>query len=228
MAWAIVDAVFPPRCGGCARAGQRFCSTCQATLHYLSSPVCERCGYPIRTGGQCPVDHSPTAQTLSGVRSAAFFEGPLRHAVHRLKYHRDIILADSLGQVLREAWQAFQLPGEVVIPVPLSAERLRERGYNQAALLARAFAELAGLPYAPTGIARIRHSASQVGLSAHERQANVSGAFEGRANVVRGRSVILVDDVCTTGATLAACAEALRAAGAGQVWGLTLARPRFE
>jgi ComF family protein len=125
---------------------------------------------------------------------------------------------------LQAAWQTLALPGEVVIPVPLSPQRLRERGYNQAGLLARGFAELAGLRYAPEGAGRVRHTASQVGLSAEQRRANVAGAFEGRPRFVAGRAVILVDDVRTTGATLEACAEALRAAGAASIWGLTLAR----
>ena len=154
------------------------------------------------------------------------FAGPLQQALHRLKYRRDVILADSLARVMHAAWRRYALPGEVVVPVPLSAERLRERGYNQAGLLARGFAEMAHLRYAPDGAARVRHTASQVNLSAEQRRANVAGAFHGRSRRVAGRSVILVDDVCTTGATLAACAAALRAEGAAQVWGLTLARAR--
>jgi ComF family protein len=160
------------------------------------------------------------------MRSVAYFEGPLQHALHRLKYKRDIILADSLASLLHAAWQTQALPGEGVVPVPLSSRRLRERGYNQAGLLARGFAELAGLRYMPDGVTRLRHTASQVGLTAEQRRANVAGAFEGRPRVVAGHAVILVDDVRTTGATLEACAEALRAAGAASVWGLTLARAR--
>jgi ComF family protein len=156
----------------------------------------------------------------------AFFEGPLQHALHRLKYKRDIILADSLAGLLCAGREWYSLPGDTVIPVPLSAQRLRERGYNQAGLLARGFAELAGLTFLPRGLERRRETRSQVGLSADERRSNVAGAFTAQARRIGGRSVLLIDDVCTTGATLMACAEALHSAGARQVWGLTLGRAR--
>ncbi len=226
-AWVAVDAVFPPRCGGCGRAGERFCPACQAALVPLPAPWCPACGYPLPEGAApCPACRQAPWPALGGIRSAAFFEGPLQQALHSLKYKRDVILADTLARPLCEAWRRYALPGDLVVPVPLSAERLRERGYNQADLLARGLAELAGLPYAPDGAARVRHTDSQVGLAAGARRRNVAGAFRGQARRVAGRQVILVDDVCTTGSTLAACAEALRAAGAVSVWGFTLARAR--
>jgi ComF family protein len=141
-----------------------------------------------------------------------------------LKYRRDIILADTLALQLARAWSVYGLPAGHVVPVPLAAEREHERGYNQSALLARALAELAGLPYEPRGLRRVRHTHSQVGLSGDERHHNVRGAFQARPERVAGRSIVLVDDICTTGATLSACAVALCAAGAAQVWGLTLGR----
>ena len=232
LLWAGLDLIFPPRCGGCGQAGERFCAACLASLQHLGAPLCERCGYPLaaaeRAAGRCAACRRQSGSALMGIRSVAFFEGPLQQALHRLKYKRDMILADSLARVLHDAWQAYALPGDVVVPVPLSAERLRERGYNQAGLLARGFADLSGRSCAPAGLARRRHTSSQVGLSRAERHENVAGAFAGQAKAVAGRSVILVDDVCTTGATLEAGAEALRAAGAARVWGFTLARARFD
>ena len=226
LAWLGVDLVFPPQCGGCGKKGERFCPACLTSLTYLSQPLCAQCGYPLPRSGRCAMVHPASAAALTGIRSVVFFEGPVQHALHRLKYKRDMILADSLAHLLCEARQAFNLPAGVVIPVPLSAERLRERGYNQASLLARAFAELAGLPYRPSGAIRVRHTLSQVKLSAVERQENVAQAFDAKPEAVVGQTIILIDDVCTTGATLAACAVALRAAGAARVWGFTLARAR--
>jgi ComF family protein len=161
---------------------------------------------------------------LIGLRSAARFAGPLQHALHRLKYKRDIILADTLARELAGAWLAYRLPAWTVMPVPLSSERLRTRGYNQAALLARGLADLTGLAYQPRGLRRVRHTPSQVGLPAQARVLNVQGAFSADRDLVAGKSYILVDDICTTGATLAACAAALHQAGAAAIWGLTLGR----
>lgn len=226
LAWAGIDLIFPPRCGGCARPGRRFCSACVSSLQRLREPVCEKCGYPLRPARPCSLCGLLASAALAGVRSAVFYEGPLRPAIRRLKYNGDFILADSLAAELSAAWERYAIPAGVVVPIPTSTGHLQQRGYNQAALLARAFAELTGLTYRADGALRQRQTASQVGLSYEQRQANVAGAFVGRPQRVAGRSVILVDDICTSGATLAACAEALRAAGALEVWGLTLGRAR--
>jgi ComF family protein len=224
--WAAVDLVLPPRCGGCEREGHSFCASCVDTLHLISAPVCKWCGYPAPQTGACVNCRSRPRSALAGIRSVAFFEGPLQNALHRLKYKRDVILADTLARLLARAWDPAEVPGEVVVPVPLSAERLRERGYNQAGLLARGFAELRHLRYAPEALRKQRHTVSQVGLKAEQRLANVQDAFRAQPGAVAGRAVILVDDVCTTGATLIAGAEALAGAGAKSVWGFTLGRAR--
>jgi ComF family protein len=228
VAWAGVDFLFPPRCAGCQAPGARLCAACQVAILPLELPQCSLCGYPLGGAPQCSACWSGqrSVAPLAGLRSWAYFEGPLRSALHQFKYKRDIILADTLGALLAVG-VAGSLPAGLVVPVPLSANRLRERGYNQAELLARAFAELCGLPLDPRAAARQRDTASQVGLSPTQRRANVHGAFAADARRVGGRTVVLVDDVCTTGATLAACAAALRAAGAAAVWGLTLARARL-
>ena len=165
-------------------------------------------------------------QSLAGLRSAVYFEGPLQKAVHQFKYRRDIAMADILAEVLLAAAPAPAPAGSLVVPVPLAADRLAARGYNQSGLLAQTYAEWRGLRLAPRGALRVRATAPQVGLSARERRLNVAGAFAGEQRLVAGRAVILIDDVCTTGATLDSCAEALLAAGAAQVWGVTLARAR--
>lgn len=224
--WAAVDVVFPPRCGGCERAGERFCAACLADLCFLPTPVCDWCGYPLPPTGVCANCFGQARGALAGLRSVAFFEGPLQHALHRLKYRRDVILADTLARLLADAWAQGAVAGDLVTPVPLSAERLRERGYNQAGLLARGFAELARLESAPEALRKVRHTPSQVGLTAEQRRANVQAAYQASPAAVAGRSVILVDDVCTTGATLIAGADALVAAGARSVWGFTLGRAR--
>ena len=223
LAWASLDLVFTPKCGGCNQLGSRLCAECWSSFQRLGPAVCAECGYPLGPTGVC-ASGLQRAAPLMGLRSAVRFAGPLRQALHRLKYKRDIILADSLARELARAWQVYALPAWTVLPVPLSAEGWQARGYNQAALLARGFADLARLPYQTEGLTRIRHTPSQVGLPAAARRVNVQGAFQANPARVSGRSFILVDDICTTGATLAACAEALRLAGAAAIWGLTLGR----
>lgn len=227
-AWTILDVVFPPRCGGCRRLGFRLCDECWAAIHRLPLPVCLSCGCPVyddRSGCWCrPV----TRKLVNGIRAAAYYEGPLRKAIHRLKYNNDIGLADALGPLLEVCWLTHGLNADLLVPVPLGSGRLRKRGYNQAALLAQALGTRVGLPVAPWALTRERETRTQVALDWAERYANVAGAFRAEPSEVEGRRVALVDDVCTTGATLAACAAALREAGAILVWGVALARPRRD
>ena len=162
---------------------------------------------------------------LDGIRSVAIHNGALRKAIHQLKYEHRTELATTLGQMLFAYWKEANLPGQVVIPVPLHPGRQKARGYNQAALLVTELAERAQMPLNQTDLIRTRATVPQVGLGVDERKANVQGAFAWIGSALKGVSVLLVDDVCTSGATLEACALALRQSCAGSVWGLTLARP---
>ena len=152
------------------------------------------------------------------------YEARIRHAIHRLKYQRLSALADPLGDALSRFWQRLGAQATCIVPVPLHPDRQRERGYNQSELLARRVGLLAGIPVYPHALRRVRATAAQMTLNAAERSANVAGAFRCDDPAVRGATVLLIDDVCTTGATLEACAQALKAAGAAEVHGLTLAR----
>lgn len=159
------------------------------------------------------------------MRAVAVFDGPVQRALHALKYKHDQMLADVLAQWLAAHPIIRDIGAAVVVPVPLSAERLRERGYNQAALLARGLAELTGWGFAPQALSKVRHTRTQVGLSARERRANVQDAFAVlQTQRVAGRTVVIVDDVTTTGSTVLAVARPMRAAGVAQLYGLTLAR----
>ena len=160
----------------------------------------------------------------TALRAWAYFDGPVRNAIHALKYKRDISLGEVLSRPMITCIQNQQWSIDVVVPVPLGSERLSQRGYNQAALLAFPLALGLGLPYRPRALQKIRETPSQVGLTMLERRTNVAGAFQARREDVLDQSILLVDDVTTSGATLDECATAMLQAGAGQVYGLTLAR----
>lgn len=158
------------------------------------------------------------------MRSWLVFEGPIRFALHKLKYRRNVALGDALAQHLVDYVNILGWPVDTVVPVPLGKARMKERGYNQVGLVAMPLAALRGWTYEPHALARARETRSQVGLSAVERKENVSGAFRGDPARVSGKTVLLMDDVATTGATLSSCADALLQSGAKKVYSLTLAR----
>jgi ComF family protein len=141
-----------------------------------------------------------------------------------LKYQGDLSLGEFLARPLLHCLEEVNWAVDLVVPVPLSAARLAERGYNQAALLARPLALGSGLSFRPQALLRCRETRSQVGLSGKQRRENVAGAFLGNPQIVLGKKTLIVDDVTTSGATLEACAQALRTAGALEVVALTLAR----
>jgi ComF family protein len=194
-------------------------------VELIAGPICERCGYPNPQRGPCQQCRNHPYEALDQIRSVAFFDGTLQNALHQLKYRRDIALADTLAQLMQSEFMALTTASTTLVPVPLSARRYRERGYNQAALLARGLADLVSAPYQPNVLRRTRYTVSQVGLTALERRDNVKDAFLA-SHPVTGRDFMLIDDVCTTGSTLEACAHALKLAGANQVTALTLGRAR--
>jgi len=149
----------------------------------------------------------------------------MRQASYQLKYRNLRALAAPLAQMLNNYLVTNPVPGEVLVPVPLHQKRLKERGYNQSSLLVKELAKLSSLPAMDDCLIRQRHAPPQARTSTvDERQSNVAGAFTSRDQRLRDKQVLLIDDVATSGATLNACAVALKAAGACSVWGLVLAR----
>ena len=185
-------------------------------------PICLVCGTPLLHGDLCRACRRAPLE-IDGIRSVGLHQGPLRHAIHGLKYRRQRDLVGPLAGLLAAYLNDHPLPADVLVPVPLHRERQRERGYNQSALLARGIAG-PELPVVEDALVRLRPTAVQMTLGRDERRQNVAGAFGCRDGALRGRRVLLIDDVCTTGATLEACAAAARQAGAASVWALTLSR----
>jgi ComF family protein len=155
------------------------------------------------------------------------YSGPIRQAIHQLKYSRDITLGHilsrpMLGLLGQVGWQV-----DLIIPIPLSRQRARQRGYNQSTFLAAPLAIATEIPLRPAALSRVRETTAQVGLSGPQRRENVKNAFKAESSLVGGKRILIIDDVTTTGATMEACANALKSAGANTVFGLTLARSNW-
>jgi ComF family protein len=192
----------------------------------LAPPHCAACDAPVAVlaafcaGCASTVERAPAPADGRGLTAALVYDGAVARAVVRMKYGRRPDLSRPLGDMLWRALapRAASLGAVVVVPVPLHPVRLAERGYNQSALIARRIARRLGVPLRPLALARVRDTPQQAILERDERLTNVVGAFQARkARQVAGRAVLLVDDVCTTGATLRAAGHALFEAGARSV-----------
>ncbi len=224
----LLDALFPPQCPGCKRRGFIICSDCLAQIQPISPPYCPHCHNPLHRSGICWSCYSSPLR-LNGLRAASTYQEPLRACIHALKYKQNTRLSQPLGKLLAQTYRQNNLQADIILPVPLHPDRQRERGYNQAHLLAEQCAQELSLPLAPNILQRRRATPAQAHLSRVERQHNVTDAFICNKtlppNVLGRRNILLIDDVSTTGATLQECAVPLFAAGASTVWGLVLARP---
>lgn len=221
----FMDLLFPPRCVVCRARGEWLCLHCRPQLDLFQPPLCPRCGLPVEPNEPCSACRWERVP-LNGKRACGYFEGPLRQAVHRLKFNGERYLAEPLAAIMAETWRQSPPPVDILVPVPLGKKRERERGYNQSALLAAEVGRLLGLPVDEQTLRRVRETPPQMGLPRESRLANLEGAFACQPDPIAGRRVCLIDDVTTTGATLAACASTLRRAGARAVCGLTVAKTR--
>lgn len=229
---ALSDIVMPPVCLVCRTpigGHDALCAPCWRQIDFIRPPLCDRLGLPLPfdTGGPM-LSAAAVADPPSydRARAVAAYTGSMRKLVHGLKFHDRHDSRRLLGKWLVEAGYELIDGADMVVPVPLARRRLFFRRFNQAAVLASEVARLTGLCYAPMALRRTRTTASQVGLSRDARRRNVAGAFavpKRHAGRLAGANILLVDDVITTGSTVAACARALRRAGAGRVDVLALA-----
>jgi len=231
----LSDALFPPLCLACSdvlsgAADQVFCPDCQRQITFITGNRCPVCGiiFPDSPSedhlcGNC-LEHKPW---FSCARAAVSYEGVVLDAIRRFKYGRDITTGSALATFL----SGFEFDDldfnmfDAIVPVPLHIKRLRERGFNQSLILARALGKKHNLNVDFSLLKRCKLTLTQTGLDKTERQKNISGAFvAGPREKIRGRNLILVDDVYTTGATINECARTLIKTGAAKVAVLTLAR----
>ncbi len=238
-----LDLLFPPRCAACGAAGALLCASCLATIQSPQPPLCVHCGLSLATDG--PTDgpdvgraagsacldcaSSRRLSSLDGLRAASVYEGAARQAILALKFRGQRRLAHPLADLLAAYYTREGLHADLLLPVRLHRARRRQRGYDQAELLARALGRRLGLPVRTELIVRQRATAPQTTLSREQRRANVAGAFAltspAARHVLAGKRVLLVDDVTTTGSTMDAVAAALRAAAPMEIWALAVARP---
>lgn len=208
----------PPQCAGCGFEGEAICRDC---LPAIGSRSALPAGSPLGLADGPP-------DPLLQLEWCSPFAGVTRRALHSLKYAGEQRLAGPLGEAVAERWRRAGVGGDVLIPVPVHESRRRERGYDQAALIAAAAAHRLGLPWC-SALVRMRATTAQFHLDLRHRAANVAEAFQvTRTNqpLIRNRWVVLVDDVITTGATLSESARALLDAGAAAVSAVTVARER--
>ena len=216
---AALDVLLPPTCAGCGLPGDAVCAACAARLVPISPPGCGRCGHPWPIPvARCPECPAP----IDVARQAVGYGDPAPAIVAALKDGRRRSLAVEIAATMA-ARIPRPPPRVALVPVPLAPAREAERGFNQAALIARELGRLWELPVVEV-LARVREAPAQRGSSVTERRAQVRGAFAPVAPSVMPPAVCIVDDVHTTGATLAACARALRSGGAARVGAVAFAR----
>lgn len=228
-----LDLIYPPRCFICERDGsESFCTLCRQQIVPLHAPFCDRCGMPIAADRLvCPDCESGSEPEFNWSLAAGAYTGVLRTAIHKLKFDGKVAIAQPLGELLADA-VAAPSPARInpadfdcIVPVPLHPGRRHERGFNQAERIARPISARYGTHLDTVGLRRARRTRSQTNFNRVERARNVAGVFETRTPLYfDGQSVMLIDDVLTTGSTLNECAKVIKNAGAKRVVVAAVAR----
>ena len=234
----LLDLIAPPKCAGCGELSREiFCPACLPLVDLIDGPYCRHCGNPLPPSAHqwpvCGECRQRDRLHLDGARSAGFHEGPLRRAIIAFKFQGMRELGGPLSEMLaRRLLNEYARPHRLpfheltsIVPVPLHPARRRWRGFDQARVLSRGLAKETGIALWEDVLVRVRNTAPQVDLTPAQREENIKGAFEARkAWKLKDATLLLVDDVYTTGATLWEAARTLKRAGAGQVYGLTVTR----
>lgn len=235
---AVLDFVLPPRCLACGESVQvsgAVCPECFDTLEFIAHPYCDGCGVPLPEGlphgSICP-ECSAHPPPYAKARAALIYKGVLHRLISRFKYHDQLQATPLLTRWMQMAGSELIREADMIVPVPLHWRRMLQRRYNQAAELARVIAKSTAAEYRPDLLKRKRYTRPQASLSRIGRARNVKGAFALRRAadkaIIKNKTILLVDDVMTTGATISVCAKALKRAGAKKVLVLTVARTTLE
>jgi ComF family protein len=217
----LIGLIFPKICLSCGANGFSLCPRCQNKIKILKIDTCIYCGKISPRGKIC--QNCKGKSSLTGVIVAAKYSGIIKKSIHQLKYDGNTELLQPLGKILIKKFSDSRISGQIIATsVPLHLTRKNTRGFNQSELLGKYMAKEVGVRYEEL-LKRIKSTESQIKFHRYERIDNLKGAFKAETKNLSGKKIILVDDVCTSGATLEACAKELRRAGAREVWGLVLA-----
>jgi ComF family protein len=222
------DLLFPPRCATCSRIGPKgMCDECLGKVSNIRPPVCSLCGEPENNffrDGSCE-DCARGPRPFDMARSAAVYNGVLKEAIHEFKFNGIKGLSKALGFILADYLNKSAIPVkeiDLIVPVPLSSQHEKTRGYNQSRLLAEEVSRALGIRMDASSLKKVKNVKPQFELKREERLLNVRGAFS--ASRLPDVTVLLVDDIYTTGATVSEAASSLKSSGAKKVYVLTLAR----
>ena len=222
--WSGLDALFPPFCCNCGVLGYELCPDCINKIKVLDSKnCCPICGDIMFKGRICD-DCQNNNPCFDQLRSWGVYSGVLREVIRKIKFNRGLGLTGYFITSCSEFIKSWNIEIDHILPVPLGKSRHHSRGYNQVELFAKPISRNLRIPYKPRAITRVKETLSQVGLNAKERKQNVLNAFEGDHEINKNKSVLIIDDITTTGSTLNECAKALRNSGARKVYCFTLAR----
>ncbi|MEI6511724.1 MAG: ComF family protein [bacterium] len=224
----ISDLLYPPRCAVCRQLGlPSYCDDCLKQIIYIEQPFCTCCGLP----GQSKLCRECLAgnRAFTSARGVGYYRATLATALKTFKYNASLSLVEPLGKLMTDFLDTEigqDVAGvEMVMPVPIHLSRHKKRGFNQARLLAEPVAKHLGLPLSDALLLRTKRTLPQVDLTPEQRRENVSDAFEVRMpSEIKGRRILLVDDIMTTGSTVTSCSKTLLSAGASSIYVLALAR----
>ncbi len=223
----VFDWIYPPVCASCGKPGSLLCDSCREQLHSVGEHYCSKCGKPLRKGSKCRLCRTHEFR-FQASRAPYIYDGPAAAMIKSLKYNGNMSLAPILADLLSVFWKELNWDIDIIVPVPLSGERRAQRGFNQSEMIGKAFAKRTGLKSDPRALMKVRHTLQQVGLDAEQRRENLQGAFAAEGVLVRGKRVLLLDDVMTTGSTFAECSAVLLDAGAKSVNCLSVATASTE
>lgn len=224
MVWSALDILFPPFCCNCGVLGYELCPDCIKKIVVLNQRnLCSICG-DISINGMICSECQIKKPYFDQLRSWGTYSGVLREVIQKIKFNRGLGLIGYFTTASIGFIKSWNIEIDHIVPVPLGKNRHHNRGYNQASLIARPISRNLHIPYKLRAISRAKETSSQVGLNAKEREQNVLNAFEGDLEINQNKSVLVIDDITTTGSTLNECAKALRNSGAKKVYCFTLAR----